>query len=578
MGDPQTELSQITVAETAQSNAPASARVAASPVLLAKLAALRRRRFAIEVGTGVALAVILCVELLALLMFADWWFDFPWGLRLVLFLIQFGIFNVLLYRYVFRPQFRPPDDDELALQVEHAHPELQSRLISSVQFSRPGALSPWASAALAASTIEQTEAATATLDFTRVVPTGPLKKLSAAAITVLLMASLGFVASRAVSFDLLRRAFLADVAVPRKTRIDWVTGEITVGRGDVVRLEALANGVIPALGTLQLESAGRREQEFQMDRVPEQHGRFLRALENVQEDFQYRVRLNDSLSPLYTVHVVPRPTINQLECEQIPPAYTELKPAKRSLGDLSLLAGSTLRFTAKATKDLRSANVRLLGLDQRQTLNVNRETPRDLAGEVTIPTKGLTGLAFELIDTQEMKSSEGTVYRIDILPDRPPQTKLTWPERKEELITRLATMVVGFDVSDDFSITQVALKYKVNTVENGAEKSLELGLESGSTNRVRRRYEWKIGAIQPPLAEGSLIEFWIEARDNNNVTGPGIGTSEHQIARVVTENEKRADLLNRAGDSIGALGDITTDQEKLNRNLGTLILEKTGAR
>lgn len=561
-----------------QSNAPAAARVAASPVLLAKLAALRRRRFVIEVGTGFSLAVIICIELLALLMFADWWFDFPWALRLFLFLVQFGIFNLLLYRYVFRPQFRPPDDDELALQVERSHPELQSRLISSVQFSRPGALSPWASAGLAASTIEQTEAATAALDFTTVVPTGPLKKLGAAAFTVLLMAGLGFVASRAVSLDLLRRAFLADVAVPRKTRIDWVTGEITVGRGDAVRLEATANGVIPAHGTLALESAGRREQEFTLDRVPDQHGRFARTLENVQEDFNYRVVLNDSQSPAYTVHVVPRPTVNQLECEQIPPAYTGLKPTKRSPGDLSLLAGSQLRFKAKATKDLRSATVRLLGLDQRQALKLDPAAPRDLAGEIAIPTKGLTGMAFEMIDTQEMKSSEGTVYRIDILPDRPPQAKITWPDRKEELITRLATLVVGFDVSDDFAVTQVALKYRVNTLDNGAEKALELGLEGSSTNRIRRRYEWKLGAAQPPLAEGSLIEFWIEARDNNNVTGPGVGTSEHQIARVVTENEKRADLLNRAGDSIGALGDITSDQEKLNRNLGTLILEKTGAR
>ena len=177
-----------------------------------------------------------------------------------------------------------------------------------------------------------------------------------------------------------------------------------------------------------------------------------------------------------------------------------------------------------------------------------------------------------------MTSGEGTIYRVDIVPDKPPQARITWPERKEELITRLATVIVGMDVSDDFAIRHVALKYKVNTVEGGAEKALELALENASTNRVRRRFEWKIGTFQPPLQEGSVVEFWIEAQDNNNVTGPGMGVSEHQVARVVSENEKRADLLNRAGDSIGALGDITADQEKLNRSLGTLILERTGAR
>jgi len=50
--------------------------------------------------------------------------------------------------------------------------------------------------------------------------------------------------------------------------------------------------------------------------------------------------------------------------------------------------------------------------------------------------------------------------------------------------------------------------------------------------------------------------------------------TEHQLLRVVSENEKRADLLNRAGDFIGTIGDVAGDQEKLNFTLGTLIYER----
>jgi hypothetical protein len=46
----------------------------------------------------------------------------------------------------------------------------------------------------------------------------------------------------------------------------------------------------------------------------------------------------------------------------------------------------------------------------------------------------------------------------------------------------------------------------------------------------------------------------------------------------VSESEKRADLLNRAGDFIGTISDVTGDQEKLNANLGALIMEKRNAR
>jgi hypothetical protein len=48
------------------------------------------------------------------------------------------------------------------------------------------------------------------------------------------------------------------------------------------------------------------------------------------------------------------------------------------------------------------------------------------------------------------------------------------------------------------------------------------------------------------------------------------------VARIVSESEKRADLLNRAGDIFSSIADATEDQEDLNRRLGEIILEKTG--
>jgi hypothetical protein len=79
------------------------------------------------------------------------------------------------------------------------------------------------------------------------------------------------------------------------------------------------------------------------------------------------------------------------------------------------------------------------------------------------------------------------------------------------------------------------------------------------------------------VAEGHLIEYWIEAADNNHVTGPGVGQSEHQWAKVVSESEKRADLLNRASDYLGSINDLTADQEKLNQSLGQLIQARNTA-
>jgi hypothetical protein len=188
----------------------------------------------------------------------------------------------------------------------------------------------------------------------------------------------------------------------------------------------------------------------------------------------------------------------------------------------------------------------------------------------------MNGFSIQMVDTENMESRDTAVYRVDVIPDKPPTVKITYPERKEELVTRQAMMIVGIDALDDFAIAKARLRYKVDTVDNAAEKVIELDLEDASPQRLRRRHEWRLGDFRPTLSEGSTIEYWIEVEDNNDATGPGVTATEHQLAKVVSEAEKRTDLLNRAGDTLGSISDVAADQERLNRNLGTIIREKTG--
>jgi hypothetical protein len=152
--------------------------------------------------------------------------------------------------------------------------------------------------------------------------------------------------------------------------------------------------------------------------------------------------------------------------------------------------------------------------------------------------------------------------------------RVVYPDRREELVTRQAVQPIGFEATDDFRIAQARLRYRIGESEDAETKTIELELGTNVVKEMKNRYEWNVRDFQPPLPEGTRIEFWLEVVDNNDVTGPGIGTTEHQLLRIVSENEKRADLLNRAGDYIGTIGDVTGDQEKLNISLGLLIEPK----
>jgi hypothetical protein len=559
-----------------------------SPMLSRKIAALRRRHTSIAVLTGLAIAISVAVELLALEMFADWWINLPWNVRLILLIAQCAVQVYIIGWLVIIPILDQPDDDEVALMVEKARPKFRSRLIASLQLTRPGAIPPGASAALVAAMVNETQEIAQSLDFSAIISTERLKKFGLMAVMVLLIGALGVAAGKATVWDLLRRAFLSHTPVPRKTQVYVQDGNKIVGIGDNVRLDALVQGIIPSSGKVEVRYRTRRSQEYPLEQDRENKIHFGRTIENVQESFTYVVHLNDGVSETYNVKAIPRPTVANIDCEQDYPAYTHVKTAKRSLGDLSLLAGSRLRLKATATKPLKSASVKLAGIEREIPTQLSSEDSKVLTSEFAIPPKGLTGFSIQMLDTEDMESRDSAVYRIDVLPDKAPVVRITYPDRKEELITRQATMIIGIDAVDDFEIAKVRLRYKISApaaeasatepapeeVAEPGEKAIELDLEGQTPQRLRRRHEWKVGDFRPLLAEGSMIEYWVEVQDNNNVTGPGIGATEHQLAKVVSESDKRADLLNRAGDYLGSINDVATDQEKLNRNLGTIIREK----
>ena len=75
---------------------------------------------------------------------------------LVLAVVLAGAAYVVI-RYGVVPVVFGPDDEEIALWVESAEPDFRSRLISAVQFSRPGAVPAGASVSLVRAMIGQAE-------------------------------------------------------------------------------------------------------------------------------------------------------------------------------------------------------------------------------------------------------------------------------------------------------------------------------------------------------------------------------------------------------------------------------------
>jgi hypothetical protein len=593
-----------------------------SQILHSKISAVRRKHVTVATAVGVAAAIGAFALILAIGMLLDLWIPngLSYSARAALLAINLAAVVWIVLYATFGPILYGPDDDEIALMVEDAEPAFRTRLIASIQLSRPGeaALAAGSSPSLVRAMIAQAESLAGPMDFARVIKTDRLLRVVLLSLLILIVGGAAFAWGGDTSVDLFKRAFLANVPVPRKTRVLPITDNLLIARGDNVEILAIADGVVPETGRLTLKTDAGRKQDFTLERVKLDPARleqvkqvllasrrdlklrqpilqclehdkdaavFAATIENVQEPFDYNIRLNDGESETFKVTVMPRPAITKVEAKQIYPAYTGRPIEPRPLGDLAILQGSKLQLAITVNKNLRRPAkpdevpnfIHFIGSDKDLPLNVDEKDAKVLQGEFAIP-KGTTGFSINLTDEFGLKSRDPAIYRIDLLQDKPPAARIVLPTRKEVLLVRDAKHKVIFEATDDFAIGAAAIKYKL---DDGAETPIKLDLKGQHPKNFRGEYDWKLNEVQAtsatrPVTEGSVIEYWIEIEDTKDAPngGPGKGISEHYMVRIVSEAEKRAEMAARIADIGSGLRSAADDQEAVANKVGTILLEK----
>ena len=549
--------------------------------ILARIRQLRGRHGRVALWTGIAMMITALSVWLAGETVTDFFSNLPWLMRLAFLVVGVGVAAVLLFWFGLRPWRKRPADEVVALMIERALPAFRSRFIATVQLAKSNDAGN--SPALVKALVAETTALAATVDFSAVIDTRRLRRWwKIAACALLLVAGLA-VFGESKTRPLVRRALLFRNPVPRKTIIREVTAPQIIAIGDAWRVTAVAGGIVPQGGRLVLKTASGRRQEFDLPLESGPPPVFARTVQSMQESFDYRVQLGDAESDSVHVKVKPRPGVAGIECRQIFPAYTRLPAQRRALGDLKILAGSRLALKVHANATMKSGDIRLVGADREKIvkavpLALDAKDPTLLAGEVEIPAKDVDGLTLRLVDEDGIESRGAAIYPLEIVPDAPPTIKILWPDRREELLTREATMLIAFTAKDDYGVARVRLNYAVDWVEGAPHKTIDLDLGAVLPKEINRRFNWRIGQITPHVEEGSVVDYWFEVLDANDVTGPGVGATEHMQARIVSEAEKRADLANRLSDTMEGLNGVKHGQEDVNQQLGELIFEKPAAK
>lgn len=482
----------------------------------------------------------------------DWLVDLPLAGRLALLLFDLAIAGALTWYFWVLP--KRPGIEECALRVERRFPEFRSSLISAVQFS---AVTP---ASIVGMLFGQVEKSSESLPFTEVAPLSVLRRRAQVAGVLLALFLAVGVLTRPASGILLSRMILMNRPLPAATTIVFVTGNAEVTAGEDVRIEVRAAGRLPLSGHLEMERTNAPALSLPLARSASGADTYATSIQNVQQSFGYRVRVKGAVSTMYTVKVVHPPALASVRFTQHFPDYTRKTPEVMEPGNLALFAGSRLEIAASSTKPIRAAHIEIPG---------QKPIPLAVAGvacsgKLPVPASGLDEFSMVLQDADGVLSRNDTHYRVRIVPDEPPRV-----EWKPGGIDRRAMLVesspgLAFTVSDDFMVTRVELVAVVSPSMREIRVPIQLP-SYGPAFAFDEVIENPEALL--PWEGGFSISYWIEAKDNNSATGPGVGRSSIREWILFTRAQKREELQKQLREHARRVKELSEQQKSIRGNV-----------
>ncbi|TET23250.1 MAG: hypothetical protein E3J78_02355, partial [Candidatus Cloacimonadota bacterium] len=284
----------------------------------------------------------------------------------------------------------------------------------------------------------------------------------------------------------------------------------------------------------------------------------------------YHLAFSDTFSPLYAIHVVEHPYLEDIRFTLHYPSYTQEGDYETDEFDLYALKGTKIEFIAMSTQSLKRAQ--LVYDDSTKTeLQVDN---KQITGSFTVEvTRSFT---IELLSQQGLRNSETSLFRIFSFDDEYPSIEIISPGEDMDLPEELAVDLV-ISAHDDYGIGKILLvwekeneKHSVVVTSNGKKRSGE--------------YEFRWDLMSMPLFPGDTLRYYAIVYDNDVVSGPKSGrtkiytirfpTAEEIYKEVAGGGEKVQESFKTGSNELEKLKEGLKDLERSLRESRTLTWEE----
>jgi len=502
---------------------------------------VRRRRALMLLLREIGLALVFTAVLFMALGLMETVFEFGAAVRFGLFAVLLAGVAAIAVRF-FRLQRRiDADDQRIAHYIEEHIPELEQRLITSMEFSGPAKAGQ--PSVLVEQLLADTQGQLQGLNLDRVVSGRTAWPAAGAAVLVIGCLVLAFWNwadfSRAGRRIILPWAEGPDAAAAA-VGLAVEPGTIRIQRDNDVLFVARIENASPQQVDLYFQNDQAGWNRVAMKREASELN-YVYLLPSVKKEVAYYVDIGVKRSDQYHITVFERPRVEQVAVEYEYPPYTGLQnKSVENGGDVTAPEGTRITVQATFNKPVESSTL-VFGDGTTVELKPDGST----AGGSFIVRQDAT-YTIQAVDTEQMQNEDTYEYFVRAIPDEKPTVTVERPGGDRRVMS-LEEVLISARAQDDYGLVKFDLNYMVAgggqhdvAFLDAPRRELNLAVDGRTTLYLEDL------AVKP----GDFILYYLTAADNNVLKGPAEVVSDIYFLEVVST----AEAFRKAGQQAGGGG------------------------
>ncbi len=526
---------------------------------------LRRRRSKLFILKQLSFFVIVFSVLILSLSTISLWLEPAEAGAIALFGFSVACIALLLWRLIRVLARQTTDDRRLAHYVEDHIPDLEQRLLTSLEFTEEDLSN--GRRGVSQQFIQQLWQDAQThvqIQQQRVATIAPAKNsfisLASAVVVVSIMLVL-FLSSDVLYQAGSRLAWPFSISEPLTVvevlpdiEISVEPGDLEMQRGDGVTIVARVRNAIPDSMKLRMQddNVNWRNASMSRDGSGSDGATYSYFIPSLQEDTTYYISFDErgeQSSPQYRISLFDLPQVEQIDLALDYPDYTEIEDTTEvDSGDMVVAEGTEVELTVTFNKNIASA---LVEFNESYSAADGEENPNLAYPDLSLVMDGNIGRAnftvsqdavyrISATDFSNLESRNPLDYFIRAIEDMPPELVLKRPGRDQEVMP-LEEVVLEIDANDDYGLSQFTLNYSVV----GAD---EVKVDFLPKQNLREVSGDELIYLEDLNVEpGDFVSYFLTLADNNGLEGPAELISDIYFLQVIATDQE----FRRSGGGAG---------------------------